>query len=121
LANKWAQKVRKVVPEKLVFLEAIPNEVRSLHFTRSKWTLNLSQFCPKSWTEDRRPSNMVYAPHWYDLNALFSKAFGDFSVNVQGISRVSTIPPLSQISALNVMTGDVSSESVLLGSEGRSR
>ncbi|KAJ8083493.1 hypothetical protein PM082_009367 [Marasmius tenuissimus] len=30
---------------------------------------------------------MVYAPHWYDLKALFEKAFGDFSVNVQGLSR----------------------------------
>ena len=49
---------------------------------------------------------MVYAPHWYvllhagrskqltclpgryDLNALFTKSFGDFTVNVQGLSRV---------------------------------
>ncbi|KAF8750382.1 Cellulase (glycosyl hydrolase family 5) [Rhizoctonia solani] len=31
--------------------------------------------------------NMVFAPHWYDLNALFSKAFGSMSVNVQGLSR----------------------------------
>ena len=26
----------------------------------------------------------------YDLNALFAKAFGDFTVNVQGLSRVNT-------------------------------
>jgi hypothetical protein len=31
---------------------------------------------------------MVYAPHWYDLYSLFNKAFGEFSVNVQGLSRV---------------------------------
>lgn len=31
---------------------------------------------------------MVYAPHWYDLDGLFRKAFGDFTVNVQGLSRV---------------------------------
>lgn len=30
---------------------------------------------------------MVFAPHWYDLNGLFAKAFGNFSVNVQGLSR----------------------------------
>jgi hypothetical protein len=30
---------------------------------------------------------MVYAPHWYDLNSLFNKAFGDLTVNVQGLSR----------------------------------
>lgn len=30
---------------------------------------------------------MVYAPHWYDLKGLFEKAFGNFTVNVQGLSR----------------------------------
>ncbi|KAI1792651.1 glycoside hydrolase family 5 protein [Ganoderma leucocontextum] len=68
--NKWAERVRSVSSqEKVVFCEPIPNE-----------------FCPKSW-RPHRPANMVYAPHWYDLNALFLKAFGDFSVNVQGLSR----------------------------------
>ncbi|KAK1234221.1 hypothetical protein PQX77_002572 [Marasmius sp. AFHP31] len=69
--NKWADRVRKVSPpEKMVFVEVIPNE-----------------FCPSSFTPEHQPSNMVYAPHWYDLKALFEKAFGDFSVNVQGLSR----------------------------------
>ncbi|KAH9921814.1 glycoside hydrolase superfamily [Fomitopsis serialis] len=44
-------------------------------------------FCPASWTAERRPANMIYAPHWYDLNGLFTKAFGNFTVNVQGLSR----------------------------------
>jgi len=30
---------------------------------------------------------MVFAPHWYDLRVLFEKAHGEFSVNVQAISR----------------------------------
>lgn len=30
---------------------------------------------------------MIYAPHWYDLKGLFDKAFSDFTVNVQGLSR----------------------------------
>ncbi|KDQ56751.1 glycoside hydrolase family 5 protein [Jaapia argillacea MUCL 33604] len=69
--SKWANSVRRgVAKDKLVFLEAIPNE-----------------YCPTSWTADNQPQNMVFAPHWYDLNALFAKAFGDFTVNVQGISR----------------------------------
>ncbi|TFK32388.1 glycoside hydrolase [Crucibulum laeve] len=69
--QKWTDRMRALSsPEKIVFVEAIPNE-----------------FCPASWTPERRPSNMVYAPHWYDLNALFAKAFGDFSANVQGLSR----------------------------------
>ncbi|SJL04818.1 uncharacterized protein ARMOST_08189 [Armillaria ostoyae] len=69
--RKWEQRVRGIVsPEKILFIEVIPNE-----------------FCPESFTPERQLSNMVYAPHWYDLNALFTKAFGDFTVNVQGLSR----------------------------------
>ncbi|KAL0945851.1 hypothetical protein HGRIS_012134 [Hohenbuehelia grisea] len=69
--NKWTNRVRNVSPpEKLIFAEPIPNE-----------------FCPESWTAEHQPSNMVFAPHWYDLNALFAKAFGNFTVNVQGLSR----------------------------------
>ncbi|KAJ7178177.1 glycoside hydrolase [Mycena filopes] len=69
--HKWAARVRGVSPpEKIIFVEAIPNE-----------------FCPASWTPEKTVPNMVYAPHWYDLNALFMKAFGDFTVNVQGLSR----------------------------------
>jgi hypothetical protein len=69
--KRWASRIRqRVGTEKIVFVEAIPNE-----------------FCPRSWTAEHRLDNMVYAPHWYDLNALFSKAFGNFTVNVQGISR----------------------------------
>lgn len=30
---------------------------------------------------------MVFAPHWYDLDALFRKEFGNFTVNVQELSR----------------------------------
>jgi hypothetical protein len=33
---------------------------------------------------------MVFAPHWYDLDALFNKAFREVTVNVQGLSRVSS-------------------------------
>ncbi|KAI0089638.1 glycoside hydrolase family 5 protein [Irpex rosettiformis] len=71
LLERWVERVRRVSSsEKFVFVEGIPNE-----------------FCPPTWTPKHQPSNMVYAPHWYDLNALFQKGFGDFSVNVQGLSR----------------------------------
>ncbi|KAI0356759.1 glycoside hydrolase [Trametes cingulata] len=69
--KRWAERVRAVAgEEKIVFTEPIPNE-----------------FCSTSWTPERRPPNMIYAPHWYDLNTLFMKAFGNFTVNVQGLSR----------------------------------
>ena len=35
----------------------------------------------------------------YDLNALFAKAFGDFTVNVQGLSRVPFLSPSFMSSA----------------------
>jgi len=46
-----------------------------------------NEFCPSSWTPEHQVQNMVFSPHWYDLQALFYKAFGDFTVNVQGLSR----------------------------------
>ncbi|KIJ64803.1 glycoside hydrolase family 5 protein [Hydnomerulius pinastri MD-312] len=71
LLKRWAERVHAVAPrEKMLFVEPIPNE-----------------FCPSSWTKENQLPNMVYSPHWYDLNALFTKAFGDFTVNVQGLSR----------------------------------
>lgn len=45
-----------------------------------------------------RPRQLIYAPHWYDLQALFSKSLGNFSANVQGLARVrslSLVPVLS--------------------------
>ena len=44
---------------------------------------------------------MVYSPHWYDLYALFNKAFGDFTFNVQGLSQVRAPPNWSPRNYLN--------------------
>lgn len=73
--KRWTERVRGAIAngrglEKLFFVEPIPNE-----------------FCPPSWTPQHQPTNMVFAPHWYDLRVLFEKAHGEFSVNVQAISR----------------------------------
>lgn len=76
-------------PDKLVFLEPIPNEVSEAAAIVTRMEVDCdAKFCPESWTPERQPPNMVFAPHWYDLNALFTKTFGEFSVNVQGLSRV---------------------------------
>ncbi|EIW69938.1 hypothetical protein TREMEDRAFT_38611 [Tremella mesenterica DSM 1558] len=56
-------------PKKARMVEALPNEL-----------------CPE-WPDDSRPRNMVFAPHWYDLDALFKKKFRSFTVNVQGLSK----------------------------------
>jgi hypothetical protein len=50
--------------------------------------LTRSSIRTKVWPEHYRPKEMIYAPHWYDLNALFTKSFGFMTVNVQGLSRV---------------------------------
>ncbi|KDQ21322.1 glycoside hydrolase family 5 protein [Botryobasidium botryosum FD-172 SS1] len=69
--KRWEERVhRSAGKDKILFVEPIPNE-----------------FCPQSWSAEHRPANMVFAPHWYDLNALFKKAHGNFTVNVQGLSR----------------------------------
>nr|XP_019008152.1 cytoplasmic protein [Kwoniella pini CBS 10737]OCF46933.1 cytoplasmic protein [Kwoniella pini CBS 10737] len=72
----FVQKWNKIVSTKgnengrlMRMVETIPNE-----------------YCPE-WDEEIRPNNMVYAPHWYDLNALFKKQFGFITVDVQGLSR----------------------------------
>jgi hypothetical protein len=47
------------------------------------------KFCPASWTPEKQIPQMAFSPHWYDLDALFRKEFGNFTVNVQALSRVS--------------------------------
>ncbi|KAK8075961.1 hypothetical protein PG994_003233 [Apiospora phragmitis] len=48
---------------------------------------NRQNYATKTVITTKRPQNLVYAPHFYDLNVLFSKAHGLMSVNVQGLSR----------------------------------
>lgn len=67
--RRWDKLVNQKAPRKARFVEPIPNE-----------------FCP-DWEESDRPKNFVFAPHWYDLNTMFTKKFGTMTVNVQGLSR----------------------------------
>ena len=94
--------------------------VQALCVSASFLTNLVCKLCPTSWAREHQPKNMVYAPHWYDLNALFAKAFGDFTVNVQGISRVSSSIRLRNIVLILGLIGHVSSESLPLGTEGSS-
>lgn len=45
------------------------------------------QYAVKTFISTLRPSHFVYAPHFYDLNVLFSKVHGVMSVDVQALSR----------------------------------
>ncbi len=48
---------------------------------------------PPVWLEKEQvKQGLVYAPHWYDLKAIFSKSFdGIVTHDVQGLSRVGLI------------------------------
>ena len=74
-----------------------------------------AQFCPKSWTPERRIPQMVFSPHWYDLDALFRKEFGRFTANVQALSRVSKKQMCSFIVTYQ-NAGHIRSQGILLGS-----
>lgn len=67
--QRWEKLVNQKAPRKARMVEPIPNE-----------------FCP-DWPEENRPKNFVFAPHWYDLNTMFTKKFGFMTVNVQALSR----------------------------------
>lgn len=69
LVKQWEDVINGLAPGKARMVEPLPNE-----------------FCPV-WPEADRPRHFVFTPHWYDLNALFNKAFGSFTVNVQGLAR----------------------------------
>ncbi|KAM0787111.1 hypothetical protein ACM66B_006366 [Microbotryomycetes sp. NB124-2] len=65
----FSERIQTVQPDWNALVGPIPNE-----------------FCPK-WPIEDRPQNLIFAPHWYDLQALFSKSLGHMSANVQGLSR----------------------------------
>lgn len=45
------------------------------------------RYAAQTHIQTARPSNIVFAPHFYDLNVLFAKLYKGMSVNVQGLSR----------------------------------
>ncbi|KAJ3299416.1 hypothetical protein HK104_009018 [Borealophlyctis nickersoniae] len=67
--NRYREAILSINRDMLIFFEPIPNEDPPL----------LS-------AEDDHAS-LVYAPHWYDLKALFTKSFGFVTHDVQGLSR----------------------------------
>jgi hypothetical protein len=58
---------------------------------------------------------MVFSPHWYDLDALFRKEFGNFTVNVQALSRVSEDQICLFLSTYK-NAGHIPAQDILLGS-----
>lgn len=90
---KFSERVSRNHPQHLSLLEPIPNEFMPPWEGKEEGEEddpreNASQkYATKTVITTKRPQNLVYAPHFYDLNVLFSKAHGLMSVNVQGLSR----------------------------------
>ncbi|CAO1629120.1 unnamed protein product [Parajaminaea phylloscopi] len=89
-----------------MWFEPIPNEFHPPWFEQEKLdklsdeevrglrTASLNQkYAAQTVITTPRPRNVVFAPHFYDLNVLFNKAYnGILSVNVQGLSRGLFLP-----------------------------
>lgn len=73
---KFSERVSRRFTHHLSFVEPLPNQFMPPWELDTKTHINLA-----------RPRNFVYAPHFYDLNVLFSKAYHSMSVNVQGLAR----------------------------------
>lgn len=88
--QKFADRVSRKERNSFVFVEPIPNEFIppwKSDDDKTEATLLNQKYAVATTINTRRPRNLVYAPHFYDLNVLFSKHHSWMSVNVQGLSR----------------------------------
>ncbi|KAI8605323.1 glycoside hydrolase superfamily [Dissophora ornata] len=68
--NKYSRAIQSVAPSAFIFVGPIPNEPAPV------------------WGPEDHEENIVYAPHWYDLHAIFNKSFdGRITHDVQSLSR----------------------------------
>ncbi|KAL8276134.1 hypothetical protein RQP46_011465 [Phenoliferia psychrophenolica] len=66
---KFGDRIGKANPAWNTFVGPIPNEL-----------------CVE-WPRAARPRNLIYAPHWYDLQSLHTKSLNFWSANVQGLAK----------------------------------
>ncbi|KAI5460858.1 glycoside hydrolase superfamily [Mariannaea sp. PMI_226] len=91
--EKFTERVSRKSTRQMNFVEPIPNEfippwpVRQIEDKDEKRQSQKQTYAVDTVIDTKRPSNFVYAPHFYDLNVLFSKHHAFMSVNVQGLSR----------------------------------
>ncbi|KAF4122361.1 Cellulase (glycosyl hydrolase family 5) [Geosmithia morbida] len=88
--EKFTDRVSRSEGNNFTFIEPIPNEFMPPWKTEDGETNDSpleQKYSAPTYIDSKRPHNMVYAPHFYDLNVLFSKHHSWMSVNVQGLSR----------------------------------
>ncbi|OLN87493.1 putative glycosyl hydrolase YIR007W-like protein 2 [Colletotrichum chlorophyti] len=88
--KRFSERVSRKSPRQFCFFEPIPNEFMP-PWVREDGKVDDSAhrqtYATKTVIDAPRPRNLVFAPHFYDLNVLFSKHHSWMSVNVQGLSR----------------------------------
>ncbi|KAN0060909.1 hypothetical protein ACQY0O_006643 [Thecaphora frezii] len=95
--RRFLERTSRKSTRNLSFIEPIPNEFMPPWKPASPITEETQEalreaamqqsYAVKTLIEEQRPDNLVFAPHFYDLNVLFSKSHAWMSVNVQGLSR----------------------------------
>lgn len=83
---KFAERMSRRPRTQLSFVEPLPNQFMPPWGT-SDDRRHSADSDIKPIIDLPRPRNLVYAPHFYDLNVLFTKHHGSMSVNVQGLAR----------------------------------
>lgn len=83
---KFMHRVSARFPNHLSFVEPLPNQFMPPWESGNSQRLQ-QQYGTETVIDSHRPRNLVYAPHFYDLNVLFSKHHASMSVNVQGLAR----------------------------------
>ncbi|KAF4983371.1 hypothetical protein FZEAL_1223 [Fusarium zealandicum] len=87
--EKFSRRMSRKSPSQFSLIEPIPNEFippwPTQNITGDIW--RKQKYAEDTVVTTPRPDNLVYAPHFYDLNVLFNKYHSWMSVNVQGLSR----------------------------------
>ncbi|KAF6810670.1 glycoside hydrolase family 5 protein [Colletotrichum sojae] len=88
--KRFSERVSRKSSRQFCFIEPIPNEFMPPWVEKDSKEAAAAQkqrYATKTVIDSPRPNNLVFAPHFYDLNVLFSKHHSWMSVNVQGLSR----------------------------------
>lgn len=83
---RFTERVSRHFSNHLSFIEPLPNQFMPPWGASESHRLQMHSGT-RTVIDSARPKNMVYAPHFYDLNVLFSKHYASMSVNVQGLAR----------------------------------
>ncbi|KXH63634.1 glycoside hydrolase family 5 protein [Colletotrichum nymphaeae SA-01] len=88
--KRFSERVSRKSSRQFCFFEPIPNEFVPPWVSEDGKVDEAGQkqtYATETIIDTPRPENLVFAPHFYDLNVLFSKHHSWMSVNVQGLSR----------------------------------